>query len=312
MNRILVIRGGAIGDFVLTLPSIALLRNAFPQARLEILGYKHIVALAENRFYAQAVRSIEYAALASFFARAAELPNELCEYFRSFDLVVSYLFDPDRIFQQNLARAGVENFLFCSPKISGDEHAAKQLARPLEQLGLILKDAAARLYPSSDDQKSAAEFIKNLRSPIIALHPGSGSSTKNWPHENWFHLASWLLETKCAGSLLIVGGEADEEALSAMKSLAGQKDDVHFAIDLPLPALAAILEKCAFFLGHDSGISHIAAAVGTRSLLLFGPTDPEIWAPIDPQVRIIRSPTKRMIDLPIEHVTTRLTSNLSS
>jgi heptosyltransferase III len=71
LNRILVIRGGAIGDFVLTLPAIKLLRDRWPTARLEILGYTHIVALAENRFYADAVRSIEYGPLASFFARRA-------------------------------------------------------------------------------------------------------------------------------------------------------------------------------------------------------------------------------------------------
>ncbi len=68
MNRILVIRGGAIGDFVLTLPALKALRDAWPQARIEILGYKHIAALAENRFYAQAVRSIEYGRL---FLRAS-------------------------------------------------------------------------------------------------------------------------------------------------------------------------------------------------------------------------------------------------
>jgi heptosyltransferase-3 len=60
MNRILVIRGGAIGDFILTLPVLKALRDAYPRTHLEILGYKHIAVLAENRFYAQAVRSIEY------------------------------------------------------------------------------------------------------------------------------------------------------------------------------------------------------------------------------------------------------------
>ncbi len=163
MNRILVIRGGAIGDFVLTLPAIKLLRDNFPHARLEILGYKHIVALAENRFYAQAVRSIEYGALASFFARDANLSPELIDYFHSFDLVVSYLFDPDQIFEQNLRRCGVENFLACSPKFTAHEHAARQLARPLEQLGLALTDAAARLYPSAADREFAAQFLRQRR-----------------------------------------------------------------------------------------------------------------------------------------------------
>ncbi|MFL6588960.1 MAG: glycosyltransferase family 9 protein, partial [Chthoniobacterales bacterium] len=87
MNRILVIRGGAIGDFVLTLPAIKLLRESFPSARLEILGYKHIAALAENRFYAHAVRSIESGSLSRFFTRDAVLPSDLRDYFGSFDLI---------------------------------------------------------------------------------------------------------------------------------------------------------------------------------------------------------------------------------
>ena len=81
MNRILVIRGGAIGDFILTLPALKALRDARPQAHLEILGYKHIAVLAEERFYAQAVHSIECAPLARFFARNSELPAELADYF---------------------------------------------------------------------------------------------------------------------------------------------------------------------------------------------------------------------------------------
>src|SRR5678810_248772 len=101
MNRILVIRGGAIGDFILTLPALKALRDARPQAHIEILGYKHIAVLAENRFYAQAVHSIEYGPLARFFARDSELPAELADYFAGFDLIVSYLYDPDRIFETN-------------------------------------------------------------------------------------------------------------------------------------------------------------------------------------------------------------------
>src|SRR5205085_1120041 len=114
MNRVLVIRGGAIGDFILTLPALKALRDAYPFAHIEILGYKHIAALAENRFYAQAVRSIEYGPLASFFTKNSELPAELAAYFASFDLIISYLYDPDGVFESNLRRCGVEN-LFCGP-----------------------------------------------------------------------------------------------------------------------------------------------------------------------------------------------------
>src|SRR6516225_11550293 len=109
MDRILVIRGGAIGDFILTLPALKALRDSMPHSHIEILGYKHIAVLAENRFYAQAVHSIEYGPLSRFFARNSELPAELADYFASFDLIVTYLYDPDRVFENNLRRCGVEN-----------------------------------------------------------------------------------------------------------------------------------------------------------------------------------------------------------
>src|SRR6202011_1183297 len=104
MNRILVIRGGAIGDFILTLPALKALRDAYPNALIEVLGYKHIAALAEQRFYADAVRSIEYGALAGFFGKEQQLEPELLKYFGSFDLIISYLFDPDDVFETNLRR----------------------------------------------------------------------------------------------------------------------------------------------------------------------------------------------------------------
>jgi heptosyltransferase-2 len=131
-QRILVIRGGAIGDFILTLPSLKALREAYPDAHIEILGYKHIAALAENRFYAQAIRSIEYGPFASFFAKNSELPAELADYFASFDLIISYLYDPDGIFESNLHRCDVENLL-CGPGkiIEKSGHAASATDRTI-------------------------------------------------------------------------------------------------------------------------------------------------------------------------------------
>src|SRR6266516_5692132 len=130
MKRILVIRGGAIGDFILTLPTLKALRDACPHAYMEILGYKHIAVLAEKRFYAQAVRSIEYGPLSSFFAKNSELPNDLANHFASFDLVISYLYYPDGIFENNLRRCGVENLIHGPAKIDNHEHAIRQLAQP--------------------------------------------------------------------------------------------------------------------------------------------------------------------------------------
>src|SRR3977135_674898 len=152
MNRILVIRGGAIGDFVLTLPAINLLRDRFPKAHLEILGYKHIAALAEKRFYADAVRSMESASLARFFAKNSELPGPLDDYFGGFDLILSYLYDSDRIFETNLKKSGSATFIAGPSKLDNSEHAALQLARPLAALRLSLHAPAAPRFHNDADR----------------------------------------------------------------------------------------------------------------------------------------------------------------
>ncbi len=302
MNRILVIRGGAIGDFVLTLPAIKLLRDRFPNARLEILGYPHIVALAEKRYYADAIRSIEYGPLASFFAKHGELPFELSDYFGSFDLIVSYLFDPDGIFAANLTRCGIKSFVAGPAKLSEHEHAARQLARPLEKLGLHLEDPAARIYPTETDREFARDFLGDIIDPIIALHPGSGSETKNWPIEKWRELGEHLFATN--RKVVVVSGAADEERVRLLEA-AWKEKPIQCAKNLPLPQLAALFEG-ASFIGHDSGISHIAAAVGARCILLFGPTDSAVWAPPNKNVTVIQASDKNLRLLAIDSVITAM------
>lgn len=296
MSRILVIRGGAIGDFILTLPALKLLRDAFPSAQIEVLGYKHIVALAEMSGYANATRSIEYAPLSSFFSRGAQLAPELVTYFGSFQQVISYLFDPDDIFASNLRHAGVRNLIVGSPKITDQEHAARQLARPLEQLALYLDDPAAIVSPGK-------QRIENPS--LVALHPGSGSESKNWPLPQWVAVAQSLLSADSNRRILLIGGEADVERVEQLRALL-PNEMVRCAQNLPLVELAGHLQDCAFFLGHDSGISHLAAAVGTPSLLLFGPTDPAIWAPANQNVRVLRSPNGVLRELSVETVRTAL------
>jgi ADP-heptose:LPS heptosyltransferase len=289
MNRILVVRGGAIGDFILTLPALKALRGGFPEAAIEILGYKHIAELARNRFYADQVRSIEYGPLATFFGRNSELPSDLADYFAGFDLVISYLYDPDLIFEMNLRRCGVEEIVRGPGKLTQSEHAAQQLARPMTELGLELSNLVAQVFPSNEDRQWARDFRPDASAPLIAIHPGSGSEKKNWPIENWIELGNQLLASdNFRGSILVVGGEADEVPVSRLEST-WQDSRVSFVRNLPLTQLAALLETSTF-LGHDSGISHLAAAAGAKCLLLFGPTDPEIWAPRGDNVKIIPAP----------------------
>ena len=110
-GSILVIRGGAIGDFILTLPVLAALRENLPQARVEILAYPRVAPLAVAAGLAVATRSIEARPLAGFFAARGPLDEELQNYFSSFAVILSYLYDPDGIFQANVGRCTKAQFI---------------------------------------------------------------------------------------------------------------------------------------------------------------------------------------------------------
>jgi len=268
-GRILVIRGGAIGDFILTLPAIAALRQQFPEAYLEVLGYPHIAQLAVAAGLVERVQSIEAGPLAGFFARRGTLSSHLADYFSEFDLIVSYLYDPDRIFQENVARCTTAQFIEAPhrPDENLGIHAAKVYLKPLERLAIFDADHVPRL--SFEGKKG-----KELQ---IALHPGSGSERKNWPEAKWADLMAHFINQSSL-NLLLVGGEAEGERLQRLAAALPPRR-VRVAQSLPLAELGSLLERCVAFVGHDSGISHLAGAVGLPGLLLWGGSRQEIWKP---------------------------------
>jgi heptosyltransferase-2 len=294
-QRALVVRGGALGDFLLTLPVLHALRSSAPASRLEVLAYPGIASLARTSGLVDQVRSIEYGPLAGFFTRGTTLDPELQKYFGSFDLVVSYLYDPDGIFAQNLRASGVKRLVEGPHRVTGTSHAIDQLAAPLATLGIPLAGRSTRLAVAS-----AAETRTTF-----ALHPGSGSPAKNWPTNCWRELAERLLEAQPNIRIAIVGGEADAAALQSMRSLTANAR-VSFWENLPMDTLASRLAGSALYAGHDTGISHLAAAAGTPCLLLFGPTDPGIWAPPHDHVRVLRAPAGKLEELSVSTVMSAL------
>jgi len=293
--KILVIRGGALGDFILTLPAIALIRKNFPQAQIEILGYPHITAIAHLRYYADHLKDIEYASLAGFFNPKGTLDPEWANYFSRFHQIISYLYDPDGFFEYNLRRCGVKNLLMGEPRILTDDHASLQLAKPLEALALFCETPpVAKVFPNASDRQQASIHLPFDDIPTLAIHPGSGSASKNWPSAYWVEFLSNLHARHPAQRLVIVGGESDTSVLQILRDRFDNKPQFQFLENFPLPILAAIFQKCSLFIGHDSGISHLAAASGCRCVLLFGPTNPNVWAPLGNHVHIVTSPQKTM------------------
>ncbi|MSR65945.1 MAG: hypothetical protein EXS24_01045 [Pedosphaera sp.] len=277
-GKILVIRGGAIGDFILTLPAIAALRKQFPDAHLEVLGYPHIVQLALAGGLVDRVQPIEARALAGFFARNGELSEELRDYFSGFNVIVSYLYDPDEIFKTNIGRCTSAQFIVGPhrPDETNGTHATAVYLKPLERLAIFDADVVPRLTLNS--QPSTLNFL--------ALHPGSGSENKNWPESNWAGLLAELVnETKL--DFLLVGGEAEGERVERLLAkLPGERSQL--AQSLALPDLAARLQSCVAFVGHDSGITHLASALGLPCLVLWAESIEEIWRPQGERVTIVR------------------------
>lgn len=275
-----MIRGGAIGDFILTLPAMAALRRQFPDASLEVLGYPHIAQLALAGGVVDRVQSIEARALAGFFARRGELSEDLADYFSEFDLIISYLYDPDGIFQTNVGLCTGGQFIIGPhrPDEQAKIHAAQVYLKPLERLAIFDADPVPRL-------SLAAELVTPNQ---IALHPGSGSEQKNWPEAKWAALVGHFINTTPL-NLLLVGGEAEGERLQRLAATLPPAR-VRVAQSLPLADLARLLASCTAFVGHDSGISHLAAAVGLSGVVLWGETVAEVWRPPSEKVVVLRDP----------------------
>ena len=259
--RILVIRGGAIGDFILTLPVLAALRERFPGVEIEVLGYPRIASLALSGGLAKAVHAIESPGLAMFFARGGSFDLEWREFFGQFAIVISYLFDPDKIFETNVKSCGSCQFIAAQhrPDEAKSIHASDVFLKPLEQLTIFDGDPVARLeLPDLGKRKN-----------WLALHPGSGSESKNWPEQNWRELVAHLLDHSPL-NLLLIGGEAEGDRLQRLAN-GMPSNRLEIAQHIPLPELAPRLAKCAGYVGHDTGVTHLASALGLPTLVLWGP-----------------------------------------
>jgi len=305
--NILCIRGGALGDLIVTLPTLRLLRERWPEAHIEILGHPQLAEIAVNRFYLNAARSVNHRTLSAFFTPQAVLDPDWIDYIGDFDLVLSYFYDPDGLFLKNLKRCKPVEVLTYPPRVPLDfgRPAARHFAGMVEPLGLALgADASSEVFPSPDDIAGAHAFLKGIKpgTRLVAIHPGSGGESKNWPKENWAELGRRLAAEIPNTMLLLIEGEADAEPAEFIA--AAWSDVPHLrARLLPLPILTALLREAELFLGHDSGITHLAAAArkDLPIVALFSPTDPAIWAPARSGVKVLRGdPTMR--NIPVEDV----------
>jgi ADP-heptose:LPS heptosyltransferase len=294
VQSILVIHQGALGDFILALPALETLRKTFPQAKSVVMGYPRILELVEKRFYAEEILSIDQKGMATFFVQDGVLDFNLSQFFKTFDLIVVFGRDGEGTVIGNLRRVcqgqifPVHSFPPWDEKVHLTDHLLKQFV----QHGFPASESNPKLHLKESDREWAKDFWKSKgvamteRAKAIILHPGSGSKKKAWPLHQFFNLAH-TLRKNLGSKILIVLGPAEGPEIQKGFEGVGSREFI-LAKGLTLLQLASIMEGCWFFIGNDSGISHMATALGLPTVVIFGPTDHRVWSPKGEKVIVIR------------------------
>jgi heptosyltransferase III len=285
--EIVVFRGGALGDIVLTLPILGALRAFYPGCFITFFAPYPQATLAAG--FADRIIDLNSASLVGLFNPDVVPADGILKYLRA-DLTISYLSDPERVIESQFLASTTGNFLQGPFRLDLERcPAVEQLARPLRVLGIDSIDPVPRLtVPFAGPSPGR-----------LAIHPGSGSPKKNWPLNHWAQLLAKLMPS--FDDVLLVAGEADTEIAQAINPLI-PADKLRLCVNRSLSDLVAELSQATLFVGHDSGVSHVAAATGIRTIALFGPTDPIIWSPNGDHVTVVQSPDRTMAGLAVETV----------
>jgi heptosyltransferase III len=159
----------------------------------------------------------------------------------------------------------------------------------LETLPLRYADPCPRVeIPIKADVTDEAfwQIARGSAKGVVAFHPGSGSQQKLWPLDGWGEVMSWAGRHGLGG--IVIQGPAERDR--GLRTLLRERGipDWPWSGDLSLHELASLLERCQVVVSHDSGIAHLAAAVGVITLALFGPTDPHVWGPRSPRACVLQ------------------------
>jgi ADP-heptose:LPS heptosyltransferase len=185
---------------------------------------------------------------------------------------------------------------------AGAKHASEWLAEPVAAFGA---DAARRdlpaHQPTTAEREAAFGLVARMPARFLAIHPGSGSLTKNWPADRFAALAQSLSPDR---PWLLVEGPAEEGTTGVLRAVPG----VVVAATLPPRVVGAVLATAGLYVGNDSGVSHLAAAWGAPTVALFGPTDAVVWSPVGPSVVVVRSSDNSMESIRLEEVLSAIKS----
>ncbi len=281
-TQILVIRYSALGDVVLATSVLEPLRARFPAARIEWVTDALYAPLLEGLpEIAQVHRLAREGADAALplagrlrgrFDVVIDLQNKL----RS--AVVARAAAPLRTaFRRRTAlRALMAVFGSDQPLVRA--HATRLYAEALAPLG-VTGPGPVKVSLSPQARALAADALQGVEAPAVAIAPGARWATKRWPAERFAAVADALHAQGVR--IVLCGGPGDRDAFAAFRAATRARVAADLSF-LPLDALAAALARVDLLIACDSGPVHLATAVGTPVLALFGPTSTTRWGPPPP------------------------------
>lgn len=304
MLRALIIQPGAIGDCILTLPLAAFVKDSLGLGGLDMLGHTEYVGFLPGRSCIDGVRSIDAMELHRLFARASafELQDRdpLINAFSDYAWIITFMGESESDFEQNLiftanCSHGAEvTTLSLTPPEDSSEHVADFYIRQfVERNGLGeqpgRKASDGRLIRSTGvdlarGRKLLAESNLGRSGKLVVIQPGSGGTEKCWYIGNFLAVAAGLASEGLEVAFLLGPAERERWSSATMRQIKGVAPCL---MDLSLTEVVGLLSCADAFVGNDSGISHLAGAMGVKTAAIFGPTNPAIYRPLGSHVTVL-------------------------
>lgn len=300
---------GALGDIILSLPALGILRRHYPGARITLaanLDFSCAVATG----YADTLLSFSTLPLHHLFV-SGSLPENDRQFWSAFDRILSWTGCNEPQFVRNLNSLHPSALVVpWRPRTDDTRHVSRIFVQSLHPwVGDQPEIPLPRVSICPADRVEAEQWLGNAGwnpdRPMVGVHAGAGSMAKRWPLENFRELAGRSI--KAGLQVLIIEGPA-ERGLSARLTEGMRDHSILAARFLPLQTLAAVLSFCAAFVGNDSGIAHLSAALDIPGVVMFGPTHAGQWAPAGPRIRPLQAENGCLALLPVDSVWDALTA----
>lgn len=298
---VLIVHPGTIGDVLLAVEAIREIKKAFPSHHVVWVGQSEVGEFLLECEEVHEVIGIEGPFLSQLLTHTRHFALRIQAILQRCTHCVCWMTDHDEIFSNNLRSLGIR-FIIQSPQSPElmNFHHEERFLRTLRPWGIMADSQKNRmLLFNKVSTQSVADSLRSrfsffIDTPYIVIHPGSGSQHKCVASSLMKEIARRLLEHPGI-TLVILSGPADQGQVNNFL------DEIpsgifHLVSNQSLSTVAVVLKKAALYIGHDSGISHLAAGVGTPSIVLFGPTNSVYWAPRGDHVTVIQGPTCQCAD----------------